>query len=137
MKQALQTRRKVLGQLLQHARRQANRECCGLLAGQNGVITLAFPAKNIAADPVRNYQIAPVEIVRLLRGFRERRLGFLGIYHSHPNGDNVPSSRDIELAYYSEAVYFIVSPRPYATTPVRAFSIRDGAARELELKILG
>jgi len=77
-----------------------------------------------------------VEIVRLLREFRARRLGFLGIYHSHPNGDNVPSARDIELAYYSEAIYFIVSPRPYATTPVRAFSIRDGRVTELGISIL-
>jgi proteasome lid subunit RPN8/RPN11 len=134
MKQALLTRRKVLGQLLEHARRHPHRECCGLLAGQDGVITQAFPAKNVATDPARNYEIAPVEIVRLLRAFRERRLGFLGIYHSHPNGDNVPSPRDIELAYYSEAIYFIVSPRPYAATPVRAFSIRDGRVAELDIE---
>jgi proteasome lid subunit RPN8/RPN11 len=134
MKQPLPVRRKVLGQLLEHARRQPNRECCGLLAGRNGVISQAFPARNVAADPKKNYEIAPVEIVRLLREFRARTLGFLGIYHSHPNGDNVPSPRDIELAYYSEAVYFIVSPRPYAAAPVRAFSIRDGRAAELEIE---
>ena len=136
MKQPLQTRRKVLGQLLEHSRRQPHQECCGLLAGRNGVISQAFPARNVAADPKRNYEIAPVEIVRLLREFRARRLGFLGIYHSHPNGDNVPSARDIELAYYSEAIYFIVSPRPYATTPVRAFSIRDGRVAELDIQFI-
>jgi proteasome lid subunit RPN8/RPN11 len=136
MKQPLPTRRKVLGQLLAHARRQPHQECCGLLAGRKGVISRAFPARNIAADPKKNYEIAPVEIVRLLREFRARTLGFLGIYHSHPNGDNVPSPRDIELAYYSEAIYFIVTPRPYAEKPVRAFSIRDGRATELEIQIL-
>ena len=41
----------VFGQLLDHARRQPHRECCGLLAGQDNVITRAFPAKNIAAEP--------------------------------------------------------------------------------------
>ncbi|HKE33647.1 MAG TPA: hypothetical protein VKB66_00525 [Candidatus Acidoferrum sp.] len=40
------------------------------------------------------------------------------------------------LAYYSEAIYFIVTPRPYATTPIRAFSIRDGRAMELEIQLL-
>jgi proteasome lid subunit RPN8/RPN11 len=136
MEQPLPTRRKVLGQLLEHSRRQPNRECCGLLAGRKGVISQAFPARNVAGDPKKNYEIAPVEIVRLLREFRARRLEFLGIYHSHPNGDNVPSPRDIELAYYSEAVYFIVSPRPYTAAPVRAFSIRDGRATELEIQIV-
>ena len=122
--------------MLGHARRQAARECCGLLAGQDGVITRAFPAANVAANPVKNYEIAPREIVRLMREFRERKLGFLGIYHSHPNTENVPSPRDIELAYYSEAIYFIVSPRPYMEKPIRAFSIRDGEATELEIEVV-
>lgn len=136
MVQSLQTRRRVLGQLLDHARRQPNRECCGLLAGQGGVITRAFPAANVAVDPKKNYEIAPREIVRLMREFRERKLGFLGIYHSHPNSENVPSPLDIDLAYYSEAIYFIVTPRPYAEKPVRAFSIRDGRAMELRIEIV-
>lgn len=109
-----------------------------MLAGQNGVITQAFPARNAAADPVRNYEIAPKEIVRLMREFRERRLEFLGIYHSHPHWmeANEPSPKDIALAYYSEAIHFIVTPRPYATSPVRAFSIRSGRATELEIEFL-
>jgi len=100
------------------------------------MITRAFPAANVAVNPKKNYEIAPQEIVRLMREFRERKLGFLGIYHSHPNGENVPSSLDIELAYYSEAIYFIVTPRPYAEKPVRAFAIRDGRATELEIEIV-
>ena len=58
MKRAVRSRRKVYGQLLEHARRQPHRECCGILAGQDGLITQAFPAKNVAADPIRNYEIA-------------------------------------------------------------------------------
>jgi proteasome lid subunit RPN8/RPN11 len=135
MKRPLPTRRKVLGQLVEHARRHPHRECCGLLAGRQGVITRAFPAENLATDPARNYEIAPQQIVRLMREFRERGLGFLGIYHSHPNGENVPSPRDIALAYYADAAYFIVTPRPYAATPVRAFSIREGRVTELEIEI--
>src|SRR6202161_539942 len=138
MNRAVRSRRKIYGQLLEHARRQPHRECCGILAGQDDVITRAFPANNVAADPVRNYEIAPKEIVRLMGELRERRLEFLGIYHSHPNwlDVNEPSSKDIALADYSEAIYFIVTPRPYATTPVRTFSIRDGHAMELEIQAL-
>ena len=118
------------------ARQAARLECCGLLAGHAGAITHAFAATNVATDPARNYEIAPKEIVRLMRELRAQGLEFLGIYHSHPNGDNAPSPRDIELAYYSEAIYFIVSPRPYATTPVRAFSIRDGRVAELDIQFI-
>src|SRR5215813_9841736 len=138
MPPAVQSRRKVFGQVLAHARRQPHRECCGILAGQGDVITRAFPARNTALDPVRNYAITHEEIVRVLAEFRERRLEFLGIYHSHPHwlDANEPSAKDIALACDSEAVHFIVTPRPYATTPVRAFSIRDGRVTELEIQVL-
>ena len=87
---------------------------------------------------MRNYEIAPKEMVRLMGELRERRLDFLGIYHSHPNwlDTNEPSRKDIALAYYSEAIYFIVTPQPFAPTPIRAFSIRDGRAMELEIQVL-
>ena len=96
------------------------------------------PAKSVAADPVRNYEIAPKEIVRLMGELRKRRLKILGICHSHPYwlDTNEPSPKDIALAHYSEAIYFIVTPRPYATTPIRAFSIRNGRAMELEIQVL-
>lgn len=136
MVQSLQTRRRVLGQLLDHARRQPNRECCGLLAGRDGVIARVFSAENVASDPATSYEIAPREIFRMMREFRAAGLEFLGIYHSHPNGENQPSARDIELAYYSEETYFILSPRADAAKPVRAFSIRDGCATELEIEIV-
>jgi len=127
--------REVCANLIEHARREPTRECCGLLAGREGVITHVFPAVNVAPDPAKGYEIAPKEIVGMMREFRAQKLEFLGIYHSHPYGKNEPSARDIELAYYSEAIYFIVSPLADAPRPVRAFSIRDGRVAELEIEI--
>jgi proteasome lid subunit RPN8/RPN11 len=137
MRRAVQSRRKIYGQLLKHARYQPHRECCGILAGQDGIITQAFPARNVAADPVRNYEIARTEIASLMAELRKRRLEFLGIYHSHPHwmDTNEPSLKDIALAH-PEAIHFIVTPRPYATMPIRAFSIRDRRAMELEIQVL-
>ncbi len=92
---------------------------------------------NVAADPVRNYEIASREIANLMEELRKRRLEFQGIYHSHPHwlDTNEPSPKDIALAH-PETIYFIVTPRPYATTPIRAFSIRDRCAMELEIQVL-
>jgi proteasome lid subunit RPN8/RPN11 len=59
-----------------------------------------------------------------------------GIYHSHPNGRNEPSPRDIERAYYPDAAHFILSPQPDAAQPVRAFFIRGAKAEELEVQIV-
>ncbi|HEY2823230.1 MAG TPA: M67 family metallopeptidase [Candidatus Acidoferrum sp.] len=138
MKRAVRSRRKVYGQLLAHARRQPHRECCGILAGRDGLITQAFPAKNVAADPIRTYEIAPTEIGRVMGELRKRRLEFLGVYHSHPHWMDVnePSAKDLALAHYSVGIHFIVTPRPYAATPIRAFTIRDGRAAEVEIQVL-
>jgi proteasome lid subunit RPN8/RPN11 len=133
---AVRIQREVSEELSEHALRQPALECCGLLAGCDGVITHVFPAENVASDPAKSYEIAPKEIFRMMWEFRAAGLDFLGIYHSHPSGENQPSARDIELAYYSEESYFILSPLPGAAKPARAFSIRDGRATELEIEIV-
>ncbi len=120
--------------MLDHARREPDRECCGVLAGRDGVIEKVLPATNAAAKPQSEYEIAMEELFRLMREMRAAGLELLGIYHSHPRGENKPSSRDVELASYPDAAYFIVSPLEDAPRPVRAFSIRDGIVRELEIQ---
>jgi desampylase len=133
---AIRIRESILAAILNHARQTSEAECCGLLAGSGGAISNSFPAKNVSSQPAKSYAIDPKEIVRRMREMRAAGLEFLGIYHSHPNGENVPSPRDIELAYYSEEAYFIVSPLPDAPQPVRAFTIREGRVRELAIEIV-
>jgi len=122
--------------LLAHAERNVNQECCGLLAGKSGVITHAYPATNAAGNASTSYEIAPQELFRLMREIRAAGLELLGIYHSHPTSENKPSQRDIERAYYPAAAYFIISPRTDAARAIRAFSIQDGQASELDIQIL-
>ena len=116
--------------MLNAANAEPNREVCGLLAGHNGTISKVFAAHNALASDAR-YEIDPPEILKLIREIRAQNLEFLGIYHSHPNSDNAPSPTDVERAYYPEAVYFIISPKPDAPKPIRAFRIQDGNVTEL------
>lgn len=125
--------KEILARMLQVARENPDRECCGLLAGREGAITRILPAANAARDTKTSYEIAPEELFRLTREIRADGLDLLGIYHSHPNGRNEPSPRDIERAYYPETAYFILSPRDDTARPVRAFSIREGRASELSI----
>jgi [CysO sulfur-carrier protein]-S-L-cysteine hydrolase len=122
--------------MLESVRRTPRKESCGLLAGSNGVITRAFRAKNESAQPDTAYEIAPEELFRLMREIRAAGLELLGIYHSHPAGENAPSSRDIERAYYPDAAYFILTTRLDAQKSIRAFSIRDGRVSELDIQIV-
>jgi proteasome lid subunit RPN8/RPN11 len=127
--------REVAAEILNRVRSNPNEECCGLLAGRHGAIAQAFPAQNVAEHPASAYEIAPKELFRIIREIRAAGLELLGIYHSHPKGDNQPSPRDVERAYYPEAAYFILSPRAGAPEPIRAYSIRDGRWTQLEIKI--
>jgi proteasome lid subunit RPN8/RPN11 len=129
----IRIRDEVIWEMLREARRAPGEECCGLLAGTGGAITHVFPAKNILGSATA-YEIAPEELFSIFRAMRSAGLDHLGIYHSHPKGENKPSARDIEQAYYPDAAYFILSPLESASRPVRAFRIRDGAAAELEFE---
>jgi len=83
-----------------------------------------------------SYEIAPKELFCMMREIRKAGLEILGVYHSHPNGDNRPSARDVERAYYPDAAYFILSAHANALHPIRAFSIRDGHWMELRIQIV-
>jgi [CysO sulfur-carrier protein]-S-L-cysteine hydrolase len=132
MGESIRVREIVLKEILVQARREPRIECCGLLAGRDGVITDIFPATNALASATA-YEIAPQELFELFRALRAEKLTHLGQYHSHVSTENYPSPTDIEQAGYPDQAYFIVSLRADAAKPVRAFSIRDGAVRELEI----
>ena len=134
--------------MLAQARGAGGAECCGLLAGRDGAITRILPARNAARRPDSEYEIAPEELFRLMREIRGAGLEMLGIYHSHPSGDNAPSASDIARAFYPDGgVLHCVAARggenrsPLRCAQgwgsrsrlVRAFAIRDGATQELEI----
>jgi desampylase len=125
----------VLGSLLEEARREPQLECCGLLAGRDSLISVVLPAQN-ALRSATSYEISAAELFALFRRMRAERLDHLGIYHSHPRGENAPSPRDLEQAFYPGAAYFIVSPLAGALRPVRAFRIGDARANEIRLDVV-
>jgi proteasome lid subunit RPN8/RPN11 len=135
MGDAVRVRAEVLKQMLEHARREPQMECCGLLAGREGVITAIFPATNALASPTA-YEIAPKDLFQLFRTLRAEGLAHLGHYHSHPSTENIPSPKDIEQAGYPDHAYFIVSPRADAPRPVRAFFIRGASVQELYIAVV-
>jgi proteasome lid subunit RPN8/RPN11 len=140
---SIQIQNEILAAMMDHARSDLAKECCGLLAGRHSRITKIFAATNASPDPSKSYEIAPLELFAHMRAIRAAHLDFLGIYHSHPSGDNAPSRTDIARAYYPDVAYFILSPSasaPPATVtahPVRAFEIKNATVTELEIQIVG
>jgi proteasome lid subunit RPN8/RPN11 len=133
MSEVVRVRAAVLDELLAAARGEPKIECCGLLAGRDGFISVLLPARNALASATA-FEIAPLELFAMFRRIRAEGLDLLGIYHSHPRGENAPSARDIADAFYPSAAYFILSPLLDAPQPVRAFRIHDGQVFELTVQ---
>jgi proteasome lid subunit RPN8/RPN11 len=81
------------------AQQEAPREACGLLAGTAGVVAMVIPVKNIASGNTR-FQMDPRAQLRAMELIEIEKLEMLGIFHSHPKGDNQPSSSDIRESAY-------------------------------------
>jgi [CysO sulfur-carrier protein]-S-L-cysteine hydrolase len=131
-RESIRIHAEILNKMLEYARSEPLIECCGLLAGRDGIVTHIFPATNALASATA-YEIAPRELFHLFRAVRARGLTHLGHYHSHLASENFPSPTDIEQAGYPDLPYFIVSLLAEAARPVRAFSIREGVVRELDV----
>ncbi len=96
-------------EILNHAEREAPRECCGLIGGNSADTQTIYPLRNVAADPLVTYEAAPEDLFAAQRAMRDRGEQLVAIYHSHPRSkDPEPSATDVRLAYYPSAVYLIV-----------------------------
>ena len=118
--------------ILAHARAEAPKEACGLVAGRNARATRVIRCTNAHPAAVTRYTIDPREQLRAFRDMEGNGEDLVAIYHSHPATQAYPSPTDRAEAHYPEAVYVLVSLRD-ATPDVRAFQIRDGWVREVPL----
>jgi [CysO sulfur-carrier protein]-S-L-cysteine hydrolase len=116
----VQVLQSVYDAMVRHAQDEHPNECCGLLAGVNGVITRIYRATNVADLKTVRYDVDSSELVRMFTDMRASDVEHLGIYHSHPNSEARPSATDRRLARYDSVVYFIVSLR-YQRPRVAAF----------------
>ncbi len=119
-------------QIVAHARAEAPKEACGLVAGRAGAPTRVIACTNAHPAPVTRYAIDPREQLRAFRDMEANGEELFAIYHSHPITQPYPSPTDRAEAHYPEASYLLVSLRD-PDPELRAFRIRDGWVREVEL----
>jgi proteasome lid subunit RPN8/RPN11 len=112
-----------------HARREHPEECCGLLSGSNGLITDIHQLRNDADKPETRYFATPEELFAAMRRIRGSGQSLLGVYHSHPRTPAYPSASDVEMAFYPEAFYFIISLEP--SVDLRAFKIEGSKIEDV------
>ena len=98
----------IIATLLAEAASAAPAECCGLLLGGESIAE-ARPAANVAADPLRHFEIDPQALISAHRAARAGWAKVLGYYHSHPSGHPVPSATDCDHAGGDGAIWAIVA----------------------------
>jgi proteasome lid subunit RPN8/RPN11 len=116
-----------LQQIYQQAEKTYPEECCGLLLGiieQNiGLVKEIYPTANswtpddqdLLNDKAektlscRNrFSIDPKQLLQVQKEARKRQLNIIGVYHSHPDYEAIPSTFDQAIAW-SCYYYIIVS----------------------------
>jgi len=122
----------VLDRMMDHARATLPQEACGLLVGRNGQASRFIPTENTLRSETE-YEIDPAFLATTFRLLRDTGEELVGIFHSHPQGPARPSNRDLERAYYPEAVHVIVSLADPESPQIGCFRIIDGQAYDVEL----
>ena len=130
----VQVLRSIYDAMVSHALDERPNECCGLLAGTNGVITRIYRATNVAEVKRVRYDVDPTELVRIFTDMRATDVEHLGIYHSHPNSEPRPSATDRKLAAY-DVTYFVISLKSRAKPSVRAFRICKQSPTDEEAEV--
>jgi proteasome lid subunit RPN8/RPN11 len=118
-----------------HCNQAYPNEACGILAGQGVQVESVYRMTN--AEPSTDFFIMdPQEQFAVMKKIRQEGQSLLGIYHSHTDSPAYPSSKDVSLAYYPEAVYLIVTLMDRVSPLIRGYYIVDGRIAEVSLEII-
>ncbi|MBV6623909.1 MAG: M67 family metallopeptidase [Rivularia sp. (in: Bacteria)] len=132
-----------------HAQNTYPEECCGVvlgsISGDRKIVVEVIPTQNAwdsqSADDFsgsdldrskkRRYTIAPREMLQLQKTSRERNLNIIGIFHSHPDYEAIPSEFDRKYAW-QEYSYIIVSVQKGQPTDVNSWVLDDNSVFQQE-----
>jgi [CysO sulfur-carrier protein]-S-L-cysteine hydrolase len=121
-------------EIAEHGLRAFPNEACGLLAGRDGVPSKFLAMSNLDASPV-SYRLDAREQLQAFERIEDEGLELVGIVHTHTHSEAYPSETDVNLAFYPDAAYLIMSLTDRDRPELRAFRIVDEAITEEELRI--
>lgn len=89
----------LLKRIADHAAATYPDECCGLLVGQGDEVLAVEATRNTRASQSGDlFEIDPLDHVRVWEAARKAGQHIVGCYHSHPDGQALPSAIDRRLA---------------------------------------
>jgi len=98
--------------LVNHAQNSFPNESCALLFGVDDSRTVTvkdvFLAENIEKSPI-NFTVSNEELLRGYKEAEQKKMGVVGIFHSHPHSEAVPSLTDREFMVGNPVIWVIFS----------------------------
>lgn len=129
----IQIPRKLANQLLHLAQLSPDAEICGLISSINGEPGRCYEIENVAEQPAQQFLLNASQQIAAMADMRERGEELFAIYHSHPTAPAIPSSTDLKLAAYPDALYLIISLNTKGILEMRCFTINQQTAQEIPL----
>jgi proteasome lid subunit RPN8/RPN11 len=112
--------------ILNHASNCQPEECCGLIAlDDEGRVRFAYPLTNVDKSE-DSFTIDPTESYHAFLHAEGMDWEIAGVFHSHPDGPDVLSDRDIAEAPDGWIHFLMCADR------LKAFRVSDGIAKELD-----
>ena len=121
-------------ELVAHAIEQQPSESCAMLLGKkvgdNWNVEEVFLTQNVDNSQT-NFTISPEELLEGYQLAEKRHLELVGVFHSHPNSDAIPSSTDKKFMQNNPVPWIIFSG---ITNDLSAYLL-DSDVIEIPIKI--
>ena len=124
----------LLQQIVEHARRDAPNECCGLIGAADGAATSVYETRNVRASPLA-FEIHGPEAIRIMDEIEESGGELAGIYHSHTRTDPYPSQTDINFAANWPGIEWLIIGLSDGEATWRSYRLDDGRIEEVPIEV--
>ena len=125
---------KEKNKLVTHAISEQPSESCAMLfgkkVGDNWNVKEVFLTQNID-DSQTNFTISPEELLKGYQIAEKNQLEVVGIFHSHPNSDAIPSNTDKKFMQNNPVPWIIFSG---VSNDLKAYLL-DSTIVEIQIKI--
>jgi proteasome lid subunit RPN8/RPN11 len=120
--------------MVTHCQREYPLEACGILSGKKNKVEKIYRMRNADKSAV-SYSMDSKELLQVTKTLRQEGREMIGIFHSHVASPADPSKTDVNLAFYPEATYVIISLKDRKRPVVKGYRIVNGEIAPDELKL--
>jgi proteasome lid subunit RPN8/RPN11 len=126
--------------ILDHAKKEAPDEACGLIAGidhEDGSreIQKVYLLTNLDHSN-EHFSLDPKEQLKAVQDMRKNGMKPLGNWHSHPESPSRSSQEDIRLAFDSRVSYLILSLMDEDQPVLNSFHVENGVSTKEDLQVV-